>query len=163
MPPRRSPANGGDEEGASTSSVLPMELESERLAQGLATWATDGRQIVKDILVGQTSQDLVAASTIPLSNTLIGLLQSKATPEEVTEVLNGLAESLDEERKESLWEALVDAVVVLVEDRDDCPDLVKQEGMDVDGQAVEAPGAKGVKIVKSLLVSHNCLVCSHNR
>jgi hypothetical protein len=154
MPPRRSRANGASEEGASTSSGLQVELESDRLAQGLASWDTDGRQIVKDILVGQTSQDLVSASTIPLSNTLIGLLQSKATLEEVTEVLGGLAESLEEERKESLWEALVDAITVLVDDRDDCTDLVKQAGMDVDGQAVEAPGAKGIKVVKSLLVSH---------
>jgi hypothetical protein len=158
MPPRRSRANGASEEGASTSSALQVELESDRLAQGLASWDTDGRQIVKDILVGQTSQDLVTASTIPLSNTLIGLLQSKATPDEVTEVLSGLAESLEEERKESLWEALVDAITVLVDDRDDCTDLVKQEGMDVDGQATDAPGAKGIKIVKSLLVSHIRLV-----
>ena len=155
MRPRRSRANGGDEEGASTSSVLPMELESERLAQGLASWATDGRQIVKDVLIGQTSQDVASTSTIPLSNTLIGILQSDAGAEEITELLSGLAESMEEERKESLWEAFVDAVSVLVDDRDDASDL-KAGGMDVDGQAVILPGAKGVQVVKALLVRRLC-------
>jgi hypothetical protein len=158
MPPRRSQANGVSAEGASTSSTLPMELESDRLAQGLASWASDGRQIVIDILTGQTSQDIAITSTIPLSNTLIGLLHSNVTAEEITEVLTSLAESMEEERKESLWEAFVDAVSVLVDDRDDVSDLRNGEGMEVDGQATVLPGAKGVQVVKSLLVRFPLLV-----
>jgi hypothetical protein len=151
MPPRRSRVNGSSAEGASTSAPLQIELESDKLAQGLASWATDGRQIVNDILTAQTSQDLATMSTVPLSNTLIGLLQSDVTAEDIVQSLNGLAESMEEERKESLWEAFVDAVSVLVDDRDDTGDLRGGE-MEVDGQAVVSPGAKGVQVVKSLLV-----------
>jgi hypothetical protein len=151
MPPRRSGANGSSVEGASTSAPLQTELQSDKLAQGLASWTTDGRQIVSDILTAQTSEDLATMSTVPLSNTLIGLLQSDVTAEDIVQVLNGLAESMDEERKESLWEAFLDAVSVLVDDRDDTGDLRGGE-MEVDGQAVVSPGAKGVQVVKSLLV-----------
>jgi hypothetical protein len=153
MPPRRSRVNGSSAEGASTSAPVQIELESDKLAQGLASWATDGRQIVSDILTAQTSQDLDTTSTIPLSNTLIGLLQSEVTAEDIAQLLNGLAESMEEERKESLWEAFVDAVSVLVDNRDDTGDLKGGE-MEVDGQAVVSPGAKGVQVVKSLLVRH---------
>jgi hypothetical protein len=152
MPPRRSRVNGSSAEGTSTSAPLQIELDSDKLAQGLASWATDGRQIVNDILTAQTSQDLDTTSSIPLSNTLIGLLQSDVTAEDIVQLLNGLAESIDEERKESLWEAFVDAVSVLVDDRDDTGDLRRE--MEVDGQAVMSPGAKGVQVVKSLLVRH---------
>jgi hypothetical protein len=153
MPPRRSRANGSSAEGASTSAPLQIELDSDKLAQGLASWATDGRQIVNDILTAQTSQDLDTTSTIPLSNSLIGLLQSEVTAEDIVQLLNGLAESMEEERKEILCEAFVDAVSVLVDDRDDTGDLKGGE-MEVDGQAVVSPGAKGVQVVKSLLVRH---------
>jgi hypothetical protein len=153
MPPRRSRVNGSSVEGASTSVPLQMELESDKLAQGLAAWTTDGRQIVSDMLTAQTSQDLDTTSTIPLSNSLIGLLQSEVTAEDIVQLLNGLAESMEEERKESLWEAFVDAVSVLVDDRDDTGDLKGGE-MEVDGQAVVSPGVKGVQVVKSLLVRH---------
>jgi len=153
MPPRRSGVNRSSAEGASTSAPLQVDLESDKLAQGLATWTTDGRQTVNDILTAQTSQDLDSTSTIPLSNTLIGLLQSDVTVEDTVQLLKGLAESMEEERKESLWEAFVDAVSVLVDDRDDTGDL-RSEGMEVDGQAVVSPGAKGVQVVKSLLVQH---------
>jgi len=153
MPPRSSRANGSSAEGASTSAPLQADLESDKLAQGLATWTTDGRQIVNDILTAQTSQDLASTSTIPLSNTLIGILQSDVTVEDTVQLLKGLAESMEEERKESLWGAFVDAVSVLVDDRDDTGDLRSGE-MEVDGQAVVTPGAKGVQVVKSLLVRH---------
>jgi hypothetical protein len=153
MPPRRSRANGSSAEEASTSAPLQIELESDKLAQGLASWATDGRQIVSDILTAQTSQDLDTTSTIPLSNSLIGILQSEVTAEDIVQLLNGLAESMEEERKESLWEAFVDAVSVLVDDRDDTGDLRTGE-MEVDGQGVMSPGAKGVQVVKYLLVRH---------
>jgi len=145
--------NGSSAEGASTSAPLQIELDSDKLAQGLASWATDGRQIVNDILTAQTSQDLDTTSTIPLSNTLIGVLQSDVTAEDIVQLLNGLAESMEEERKESLWEAFVDAVSVLVDDRDDTGDLKGGE-MEVDGQDVVSSGAKGVQVVKSLLVRH---------
>jgi hypothetical protein len=154
MPPRRSRANGSSAEGASTSAPLQIELDSDKLAQGLASWTTDGRQIVNDILTAQTSQDLDTTSTIPLSNTLIGVLQSDVTAEDIVQLLNGLAESMEEGRKESLWEAFVDAVSVLVDDRDDTGDLKGSE-MEVDGQAVVPAGAKGVQVVKSLLVRHS--------
>lgn len=153
MPPRRSRVNGSSAEGTSTSAPLQIELDSDKLAQGLASWTTDGRQIVSDILTAQTSQDLDTTSTIPLSNTLIGILQSDVTAEDIVQLLNGLAESMEEERKESLWEAFVDAVSVLVDDRDDTGDLKGGE-MEVDGQAVVSPGVKGVQVVKSLLVRH---------
>jgi hypothetical protein len=153
MPPRRSRVNGSSAEGASTSAPLQIDLDSDKLAQGLASWTTDGRQIVSDILTAQTSQDLATTSTIPLSNSLIGLLQSDVTAEDIVQLLNGLAESMEEERKESLWEAFVDAVSVLVDDRDDTGDLKGGE-MEVDGQAVMSPGVKGVQVVKSLLVRH---------
>jgi len=153
MPPRRSRVNGSSAEGASTSAPFQMELDSDKLAQGLASWATDGRQTVSDILTAQTSQDLATMSTIPLSNTLISLLQSQLTAEDIVQLLSGLAESMDEERKESLWEAFVDAVSVLVDDRDDTGDLGGGE-MEVDSQAVVSPGAKGVQVIKSLLVCH---------
>lgn len=151
MPPRRSRANGSSAEGASTSAPLQIELESEKLAHGLASWTTDGRQTVTDILTAQTSQDLETTSTIPLSNTLIGLLQSDVPAEDIVQALNGLAEGMEEERKESLWEAFVDAVSVLVDDRDDTGDLRGGE-MEVDGQASLPPGAKGVQVVRALLV-----------
>jgi len=151
MPPRRSGANGSSAEGVSTSAPLQSELDSDKLAKGLASWATDGRQTVGDILTAQTSQDLATTSTIPLSNTLISLLQSEVTAEEIVKLLSGLAGPLEEERKESLWEAFVDAVSVLVDDRDDTGDLRGGE-MEVDGQAVVSPGAKGVQVVKALLV-----------
>jgi hypothetical protein len=153
MPPRRSRVNGSSAEGASTSAPLQIDLDSDKLAQGLASWTTDGRQIVNDILTAQTSKDLDTTSTIPLSNTLIGILQSDVTAEDTVQLLNGLAESMEEERKESLWEAFVDAVSVLVDDRDDTGDLKGGE-MEVDGQAVMSPGVKGVQVVKSLLVRH---------
>jgi hypothetical protein len=153
MPPRRSRVNGSSAEGASTSAPLQIDLDSDKLAQGLASWTTDGRQIVNDILTAQTSKDLDTTSTIPLSNTLIGILQSDVTAEDTVQLLNGLAESMEEERKESLWEAFVDAVSVLVDDRDDTGDLTGGE-MEVDGQAVMSPGVKGVQVVKSLLVRH---------
>lgn len=153
MPPRSSRANGSSAEGASTSAPLQVDLESDKLAQGLATWTTDGRQIVNDILTAQTSQDLASTSTIPLSNTLISILQSDVTVEDTVQLLKGLAEPMEEERKESLWEAFVDAVSVLVDDRDDTGDLRSGE-MEVDGQAVVSPGAKGVQVVKALLVRH---------
>jgi hypothetical protein len=68
----------------------------------------------------------------------------------------------EEERKESLWEAFVDAVSVLVDEKDDAADLRGGE-MEVDGQAIVLPGAKGVQVVKSLLVGsflHEMSSCS---
>jgi hypothetical protein len=129
-----------------------MELDSARLAQGLALWESDGRQTVKDILLAQTANDIASTSTIPVSNTLLSLLRSGVTAEGIGEFLFDLVQSLEEERKEILWEALADSVSVLVEDRDDTADLRSGEGMEIDGQMVIHPGDKGVQVIKSLLV-----------
>jgi hypothetical protein len=71
--------------------------------------------------------------------------------------LVSLVDGWEDERKEILWEALVDATTVLVEGQEDVAELNKAEGMEVDEQteSVQSAGEKGVQIVKSLLVSRS--------
>jgi hypothetical protein len=142
---------------STSSAAAQMGLDSERLSQSLANWDTEGQERVQEILSTQTAQDESITSTIPLSNTLIDLLQSDQTGSSVQEFLVSLVDGWEDERKEILWEALVDATTVLVEGQEDVAELNKAEGMEVDEQteSVQSAGEKGVQIVKSLLVSRS--------
>lgn len=148
----------GAVKGLSTSSAAAqIGLDSERLSQSLANWDTEGQHQVQETLSAQTAQDVSITSIIPLSHTLIGLLQSEQPGSSVQEFLVSLVDGWEDERKEILWEALVDAITVLVEGQEDVAELNKVEGMEVDGQteSVQSAGEKGVQIVKSLLVSRS--------
>lgn len=156
MAPRRSQAAAVDQnEGPSSASLLP-ELETDRLSQGLATWASDGQEAVKQILSSQTGSDVTSTLTIPISNTLIKILQSEVGSEDVVKCLQEATEPWVSERKNVLWEALVDSVAVLSEGKDDARDLNTAggaDGMEVDGQAGLHVADKGIQVVKLLLVS----------
>lgn len=153
MAPRRSHAATVAQNEGPSSAPLLSELETDRLTQGLASWTTDGQEAVKQILSSQTDSDVVSASTIPISNTLIKIIESDIGAEEIVKCLQGVTELWDTERKDVLWEALVDSVAVLSESRDDSRDLNTPEGMEVDSQAVPQAADKGIQIIKSLLVS----------
>jgi hypothetical protein len=150
MAPRAAQANGQLEGLSSSSSVQQMDLASERLAQGIATWDVEGQQQIKKILFVQSELEASLASTIPLSNTMIALLQSSIPAPRLTEWFKSVVEELEDERKEILWEALVDAVSVLADSQEDMPDSMEVEGQD---DAAQLPGDKGVEIIRSLLVS----------
>lgn len=154
MAPSAAAVNGTATGLSSSSTGQQLDLASDRLAQGIATWDTEGQQQVKEILSAQTVLEASLASTIPLSNSLIGLLQSSVPASGLTECFVGLVEDWEDERKETLWEALVDAVNVLVDSQEDKPESMQVEGQ---AEAVQLPGDKGIEIVKSLLVSLSLL------
>lgn len=149
MAPRAAQANG-QLEGLSGSSSVQMDLASDRLAQEIATWDAEGQQQIKEILFAQSELEASLASTIPLSNTIIALLQSSIPAPSLTEWFKSVVEELEDGRKEILWESLVDVVNVLVDSQEDKP-----ESMEVEGQAdaPQLPGDRGVEIIRSLLVS----------
>lgn len=153
MAPRRSQAATVAQNEGSSSAPLQAGLETDRLTQGLVSWNTDGQETVKQILSTQTDSENAAVSTIPLSNTLIKVLESDIGVEDITKCLQTVTESWETERKDVLWEALVDSVVVLSEAKEDSKDLKPTEGMEVDGQTSLHPADKGIQIIKSLLVS----------
>lgn len=137
----------------SSSSALQANLDTARIDEGLSRWDADGQDLVKQVVISQTDPELASASTIPVTSSIIKLLQANIGAEETTKWLSSVAEDWAEERRHVFWEALVDAVVVLVEDKDDSQDVNKSEGMDVDGQQAMHAGDKGVQIIKDLLVS----------
>lgn len=153
MAPRGSQAGLVNQNEGPSSVPILAELDTDRLAQGLAAWNGEGQETVKQILSSQTTLDITSASTVPISNSLIKILQSDVGAEEVVKCLQAVTETWDAEMKDTLWEALVDAVAVLSEAKDDSRDLNSVEPIEVDGQAVLHPADKGVQVVKSLLVS----------
>lgn len=154
MAPRRSQAATGAVNEGSSSALLHPDLAIDRLSSALSSWNTDGQDIVKQVLSNQTGSETVSASTIPISNSLIKILQSEIGVEEVTNCLQAVTESWETERKDVLWEALVDSVAVLSEAKDDSRDLKPTgEGMEVDDQTSLHAADKGIQVIKSLLVS----------
>lgn len=137
---------------ASSSSSITAHLEGDRLSNALASWETDGQETLKQILLAQTESDLTAASTIPVTSTIVSLLQAPVGIESVASLVVALTEGWEEERKEVLWDALVDAVAVLSEVADDSRDLKQDPSMEVDGQQPVPAGERGVQLLKSLLV-----------
>lgn len=154
MAPRRSQAASNAQTEGSSSTSLHAELDTDRLNEAISKWSTDGQEIVKQILSSQADVEVASASTIPISSTLIRLIQSEVALDGLAECLTAVSESWDPEKKDVLWEALVDAVAVLSEDKEDSREIKSGEVMEVDGQQVTHPGDKGVQVIKALLVSY---------
>lgn len=152
MATRRSQATSIAQSEASGSTSLKAELELDRLSTAFASWEAGGQDIVEQILSAQTDSDLATASTVPVTNTIISMIRSEVGIEGVARHLAALSEAWEAQRKEVLWEALVDAVAVLSEDLEDSRDLRPQTDMEIDGQQTLHPGEKGVQVIKSLLV-----------
>lgn len=109
--------------------------------------------MLKSHLENRTESSL---SSFPLSAALLSIITSSLDPAQISSVISFTLEGYEAESRDNhadvLGEALVDVVEMMEEEKEDCEDLRKSEGMDVDEPKIVA-GSKSLQVLKLLLVS----------
>lgn len=158
-----SPSTAGDGAAAPSLSDSLTQI-GQQVSAALASWPAEG-EALKELMLAEAEALLQPESNAPLgsvrlSRAVLSLLESELEVETLSDFLKNTTEEWPEERKDVLWESLVDVVEVLDETKEDCDDLMKVlEGMQVDrsGTATKAEtgqkiAQKGMDVIKSLLV-----------
>jgi hypothetical protein len=176
MAPRRSvdnasmavPAESTSSHSGSSGSALFSDSLSkiEQQVSALTVGWPQERQVVQELLTAEVQAvNSGAASALQssrLSQVVLGLLDSGVQVDDLAQCLQETVAEWDQERRDILWECLVDVVEVLEESKEDCEDFLRvSEGMEVDGGVGKSPsvlgirssGQRGMDLIKSLLVS----------
>ena len=164
MPPRRSQPRQAVAEtaiGSSSGQIPQLDELTSQLENAIALWDEFGQEVLQGIVSSRLDDALGASplSSLPLSHIFMTLLRSTLDAVQVTSLISSVIDAAPEEDKENriecLGEALVDAVEVMEQEREDRADLGTSKEMQVDGgKAPEVrPGEKGIQAVKHLIVS----------
>jgi hypothetical protein len=119
----------------------------------IASWDRDGQSSLRGLL-SSLLEPLATTplAALPIGNALVSLLSSALSTEAVTAFLSSFLEGLEERQTGEFGEVLVDVVEVLESEREDCEELTKREGMELDSDMPLSGGQKGLEILKLLLV-----------
>jgi THO complex subunit 2 len=142
----------------------------DEISKAILDFGGSGKNVIGDTVIAQLPlEDAVTPlASLPLSNTVISLLVSSLDAQQLADVCAYVVQQLEEEDKEQrltvLTEALVDAVEVVNEEKEDvgAPEEPKTEEMDVDGETstrTMPPGEKGVELIKLLMVRQSPTPC----
>ncbi|WVN86680.1 uncharacterized protein L203_101852 [Cryptococcus depauperatus CBS 7841] len=150
MPPRRGRKSQPEEKAGTVAETakplqIPPELSSA-IVKHLEEWDSHGTEALHALIISLLSVPPSVLSTVPLLHTLVTLIKADVDERELTGLFEGLLDELEDERKDILGEALVDAIEMLEEDDTRNDTLQMEEGKE--------PNSRGTSVIKLLLESH---------